>query len=90
MRPTIILACLALAACETGVRVPEEIKIEVPVPCVNAEDRPKAPAVRTESDLLAMDRYRRTIAAWSDLKRLEAHAAKLEAIVEACSRIPPQ
>lgn len=84
-----ILAAAALAACATStVRVPETVKVPVAIPCLRAEDRPQKPAMRAESDLLAMDTYRRTLAAWSDLKKLEAYSAELEALVEGCSRIP--
>jgi hypothetical protein len=80
--------CAALAACSSAVQVPERVSVEVPVACVSAADVPPRPPLRTEADLMAMDRYRRTLAAWSDLKSLEAYSAKLEAIAQGCSRIP--
>lgn len=80
----------ALAACAPVVRVPERVSVEVPVPCVRLEDVPARPQVRSEADLMAMDRYRRTLAAWSDLKQLEAYAGELEAIAAGCSRIAEQ
>jgi hypothetical protein len=84
-----LAALIALAAgCAPAVRIPEEVKLEVPVACIRPEDVPQRPRLRSEADLLAMDRYRRTLAAWSDLKRLERYAAELEAIAAGCSRIP--
>jgi hypothetical protein len=80
----------ALAACAPVVRVPERVAVEVPVPCVRAADVPARPQTRSEADLMAMDRYRRTLAAWSDLKQLEAYAGELEAIAAGCSRITEQ
>lgn len=94
MRPVLLLllwTVLAnvLAGCgTTAVQVPRETKVLVPVACVEAATLPKRPATRTEADLLAMDTYRRTLAAWSDLKKLEAYSAELAAIAEGCSRIP--
>lgn len=90
----LLLAALAavvpLASCETvpEVEVPETVSVEVPIACVGPEDVPERPALRTESDLMAMDTYRRTLSAWQDLKRWEIYGAQLEAIAEACSRIP--
>ena len=89
----LIAAPLALAlasGCSTipEVNVPREVRVQVPVPCVDPAARPQRPATRTEPDLLAMDTYRRTLAAWSDLTRLRAYAGELEAVVEGCSRIP--
>lgn len=84
------MSCAALVACSSAVQVPERVEVQVPVACVAAADVPKRPPVRTEADLMAMDRYRRTLAAWSDLKSLEAYSTKLEAIAEGCSRIAPR
>ena len=86
-----LVACaVPLASCSSRheLQVPKEIKVPTPVACVDAAKRPQKPALRTEDDLLAMDRYRRTLAAWSDLKKQEAYLAELEAVVEGCSRIP--
>lgn len=87
----LVIAAAALASCSSvpALQVPEKVMVEVPVPCVSPGARPSKPAVRTEADLMAMDRYRRTLAAWSDLKRLERYSAELEAIVEGCSRLAP-
>lgn len=92
----LILPCAALLtlALATGcssipeIRVPERVNVQVPVPCVDPAARPQRPATRTEADLLAMDTYRRTLAAWADLTSLRAYAGELEAVVEGCSRIP--
>ncbi len=95
MKSPLLLLLAALAAvplassCDTvpAVDVPKEVRVPVPVACVDPADLPERPALRTEADLMAMDTYRRTLAAWQDLKRWEAYGAKLEAITTACSRL---
>jgi hypothetical protein len=92
--PLLLLLCgtavaVALASgCASTVDVPKEVRVEVPVPCISPASRPARPAVRTQDELMAMDRYTRTLAAWSDRTKLEIYAAELEAVVEGCSRIP--
>ena len=82
-----LLVLLAGCAAQT-VTVPKEVRVQVPVPCVDPASRPSRPPLRLEAELLSMDRYRRTLAVWSDLKAYEAYVAELEAIVAGCSRIP--
>lgn len=90
----LLLAALVALAPASGcttipeIAVPERVAVQVPVPCVDAATSPQRPATRSEDDLLAMDRYRRTLAVWSELARLRAYAGELEAVVEGCSRIP--
>ena len=86
----VVVVALASPGCSwfaRTVEVPKEVKVQVPVPCVDARSRPVRPQMRTEDELLAMDRYRRTLAAWADLKRHEQYMAELEAIIEGCSRL---
>jgi hypothetical protein len=86
----LVVVTVPLSGCSSSpVEVPREVKVPTPVACVDQAKIPAKPAVRSESDLVAMDRYRRTLASWSDRLKLQAYAAELEAIVEGCSRIPP-
>lgn len=85
----VVAIALVQFGCAAELKIPETVNVQVPVPCVKPEDVPARPAVRSEDDLMAMDRWRRTLAAWSDLKKLEAWSAELEAIAQGCSKIPP-
>ena len=85
-----VSALVLLTACATNqVEIPKTVNVQVPVACVKPEDLPAKPVVRTEAELLAMDRYTRTLAAWSDLKKLEVYSAELEVVAAGCSKIPP-
>lgn len=81
----LVAAAVALAACTT---IPEQVKVPVPVACIAAADVPEKPATRSEADLLNMPRGLRTLAAWADLWKLHIYTARLEALVEGCSRLP--
>ena len=86
------LVTAALALLATGCasrelpRVPESVMIEVPVACIR--ELPVRPNVRTTAQLLAMDRFSRTIATWADRLALDAYARELEAVADGCSRLP--
>lgn len=79
----------ALAGCASdGVTIPREVRVQVPVPCVAPDDRPERPALLSDGEILALDSYRATWALWGDRLERQAYEAKLEAIVEGCSRLP--
>lgn len=83
----VLVAAILPAGCaQQRIEVPKEVRVPVPVPCV--PERPPRPQFRTLADLLLMDQYSRTLAAWADLKRYEIYAAELEAVVEGCAKLP--
>lgn len=91
MKLVVILLLLAvLAGCESvpTVTVPKEVKVSVPVPCIDTADAPQAPVVPSEAELLAMDPYRRTLALWVAYVELQIYKLKAAAVVQQCSQIP--
>jgi len=84
-RATLLLVCCTLAACATT-PVPTA-SVVVPVPCVKS--KPARPALATDAELAPLDDYRFVLAL--DLYRLQAgpYIQKLEALVDACSRLTP-
>lgn len=85
-----VVAMALASGCATipEIKVPEQVKVPVPVACVDPEQRPKAPPVRDDDELLAMPEYQRTLATWAERLRLKAYAEEAEAVIEGCSRIP--
>lgn len=88
-----VAAVVPLGGCSswfrTDVEIPKEQAREVPVACIKPGKRPQRPALYTLDELMAMDPYRRTIAAWLNLKRYETYVAEQEAVIDGCARIPP-
>lgn len=86
---TLLLLGVALASCSflPKVQVPKETLVERRVPCV--KEKPVRPALRSPDDILQMDEYRRTLAAWAELEKLWGYLPLVEAVVEGCSRLPP-
>lgn len=81
----LVAFAVALAGCST---IPDQVSVPVPVACIPADDVPEKPAMRSEADLLNMPRGLRTLATWADLWKLHIYSARLEALVEGCSRLP--
>ncbi len=77
-----------LTGCASPVQIPQTVQVPTPVPCLAAADKPARPVLRTEEQLLGLDRYRRTHALWAEWLRLTGYVGELEAVVEGCSRIP--
>lgn len=84
-----IVCCAALTGCaSTGVEIPREVRVQVPIPCIAPADRPERPAFLSDGDILVLDSYRATWALWGDRLERQAYEARLEAIVEGCGRLP--
>lgn len=90
MRILILVAVLALSGCANTqtFTVPKEVKVPVPVACIDEADVPKVPAVATEAELMGMDEYRRTLATWLAYLKLEIYKREAAAVIDRCSRIP--
>lgn len=92
MRPTSILAALALAGCATTGPAPiqtstrtVEIRVPVPVPCFKEEDRPvMPPPTPIDIDNATVDQLAAAIAA--DKLADEIYAAKVDAIFLLCQK----
>lgn len=85
----VALACaplLTLTACASAPHVPREVLVPVVTPCIAREDIPPPPRIWTETELLALDEYRRTHAAWASLRAARAWAKALESLIETCAR----
>jgi hypothetical protein len=84
----VLVACVFLAGCATSsIEVPKEVKVPVPVACIEPAARPVRPQLRTEPDLMLMDRGRRTLALFVEWLQQQLYIAELEAVVEGCSRL---
>lgn len=83
MRSLLASLMLALlAACAAPVRLPEVVRVPVPVPCL---DRlPDAPAVAGDADMLALDDFDLVLTLARDRKRLEVAYGELRAVAGAC------
>jgi hypothetical protein len=80
---------LALTGCASqGVTIPREVRVQVPVPCVAPTDVPQRPELMSDGEMLALDSYRAIWALWGDRLERQGYEAKLEAVVQGCSRLP--
>lgn len=77
-----LLIVLLAAGCASQPKLPEVVKIPVPVPCIDAI--PAAPELSQDDAVLAMDDYRAVLTMWQD--RLSARVAyeELRAIAQGC------
>ena len=84
----LVAACAQAPARVERVPVPERVEVPIPVPCLDPRAAPQRPATPTREELLAMDRYRRTLALWGAYARLEAYATEAAVAIEGCTRPP--
>ena len=78
----ILVSCAVLAGCATIPEIPREVRVPVPVPCI--ERPPVKPSMLSDAELLALDDYGLVIALARDRRVRQGYIADLEATVEGC------
>lgn len=74
---------LLLAGCSSVPTAPKEVRIPIPVSCI---DRPPAkPSMLSDAELLALDDYGLVIALARDRRIRQGYEAELESVIEACT-----
>ena len=79
-----ILLALALTGCTAAPKLPEVVRIPVPVPCI--EQLPTAPELAQDDALLAMDDYHAVLTMWKDRLSARMGYEELRATAQACIR----
>ena len=82
MRPAILLLLL-LAGCATVPDVPTEVRVPYPVPCLTADEVPRA-TFPTDADLAKLPDGPLVAALAKDRLERAAHLGKLEAVLQGC------
>lgn len=77
---TLLATSLLLVGCASP--IPQEVRIPVPVPCV--EHPPERPSMLSDSELLALDDYGLVIALARDRRIRQGYEAELEATIAGC------
>jgi hypothetical protein len=77
-----LLIAMLLVGCSSQSKLPEVVKIPVPVPCI--DQMPAAPDLAQDDALLAMDDYRAVLTMWKDRLTAKVAYEELRAIAQAC------
>ena len=82
MRFALILLVGSLAGCASGPQIPKEVRVPVPVPCIDRA--PQRPSMLSDAELLALDDYGLVIALARDRRVRQGWEATVEALLEGC------
>lgn len=77
-----ILVSCALAGCASGPQIPKEVRVPVPVSCI--DQVPQRPSMLSDAELLALDDYGLVIALARDRRVRQGWEATIEALLEGC------
>ena len=82
-----VCAVFLLAALLGGcaATMPSQVEVPVATPCVRPSDIPDHPPMPSESDLLKLDRNKRTLETWDDMLQLRYYSDQLRALLQACT-----
>jgi hypothetical protein len=83
-RATVMLAGVLglVAGCSTVPEPPREVRVPVPVPCI--EKAPERPSLMSDGELLALDDYGLVIALARDRRLRQGYQTELEATIAGC------
>lgn len=82
MRSSALALVVVLAGCASGPEIPREVRVPVPVPCI--DEAPVRPSLLTDAELLALDDYGLVIALARDRRVRQAYELALEAAIAGC------
>ena len=85
IRVFLITAFVTLTGCATVPYVPTEVRVPVPVPCLSADEVPRA-VFPTDADLAKLPDGPLVYALAKDRLDRAAHIGKLEAVLQECVR----
>lgn len=77
----LLIVVLAIAGC-SSLPVPREIRVPVPVPCIDRT--PERPSMLSDQELLALDDYALVVSLARDRRIRQGYEAELEATLEGC------
>jgi len=78
----ILVSCAVLAGCSSVPTAPREVRVPVPVPCI--EQAPQRPSMLSDAEMLALDDYGLVLALARDRRVRQGYQATLEAVVQGC------
>ena len=78
----LVLLVLLLSGCTTTVY--RDVKIPIPVPCIEASGLPARPVIPDNHALAALDDYRLVLQLATDRLELLRHNGELSALIQAC------
>ena len=78
----LVLLVLLLSGCTTTVY--RDVKIPIPVPCIEASGLPARPVIPDNNALAALDDYRLVLQLATDRLELLRHNGELSALIQAC------
>jgi hypothetical protein len=76
------LASSLLVGCASGPQIPKEIRVPVPVACI--DQVPQRPSMLSDAELLALDDYGLVLALARDRRVRQGWEATIEALIEGC------
>jgi len=77
-----LVALGLLSGCAGTIEVPKEVRVPVPVPCVDRP--PERPSLMSDEELLALDDFGLVAALARDRRVRQGYISELEATVEGC------